>query len=187
MEHNMSWTEITREQYRREGLRYASDTTDEEWQLMEPLMPPPCRCGRPREVDLREVVNAILYIAATGCQWRALPKDFPPCSTVRYYFYKWRGSGLWRSVNDALVRWMREMSMFLISRSICTWKSSPASIITALWYEKFLILSGRSLDMGITARSTRTGITGTLPFMAVSSSARTGSRSSFIRLPRPQR
>jgi putative transposase len=108
MEHNMSWTEITREQYRREGLRYASDTTDEEWQLMEPLMPPPCRCGRPREVDLREVVNAILYIAATGCQWRALPKDFPPCSTVRYYFYKWRGSGLWRSVNDALVRWMRE-------------------------------------------------------------------------------
>lgn len=104
----MSWTEITREQYRREGLRYASDTTDEEWQLMEPLMPPPCRCGRPREVDLREVVNAILYIAATGCQWRALPKDFPPCSTVRYYFYTWRGSGLWRSVNDALVRWMRE-------------------------------------------------------------------------------
>ena len=104
----MSWTEITREQYRREGLRYASDTTDEEWQLIEPLMPPPCRCGRPREVDLREVVNAILYIAATGCQWRALPKDFPPCSTVRYYFYKWRGSGLWRSVNDALVRWMRE-------------------------------------------------------------------------------
>jgi len=108
MEHNMSWSEITREQYRREGLRYASDTTDEEWQLMEPLMPPPCRCGRPREVDLRQVVNAILYIAATGCQWRALPKDFPPCSTVRYYFYKWRGSGLWRSVNDALVRWMRE-------------------------------------------------------------------------------
>src|SRR5829696_8260812 len=96
MEHNMSWTEITREQYRREGLRYASDTTDEEWQLIEPLMPPPCRCGQPREVGLREVVNAILYIAATGCQWRALPKDFPPCSTVRYYFYTWRGSGLWR-------------------------------------------------------------------------------------------
>jgi putative transposase len=104
----MSWTEITREQYRRDGLRYASDTTDEEWRVIEPFMPVPCRRGRPRKVDLRVIVNAILYIAATGCQWRALPKDFPPCSTVRYYFYKWRGSGLWRSINDALVGRVRE-------------------------------------------------------------------------------
>ena len=104
----MSWTEITREQYRRDGLRYASDTTDAEWGLIEPLMPPPSRRGRPREVVLRVVVNAILYIAATGCQWRAIPKDFPPCSTVQYYFYKWRGSGLWRVINDALVERMRE-------------------------------------------------------------------------------
>jgi putative transposase len=104
----MSWTEITRRQYRRDGLRYASDTTDAEWKLIEPLMPPPCRRGRPREIDLRVVMNAILYIAATGCQWRALPTDFPPCSTVQHYFYKWRGSGLWRTINDALVRRMRE-------------------------------------------------------------------------------
>jgi putative transposase len=108
MEHNMPWTEITRAQYRREGLRYASDTTDDEWKLLEPLMPAPCRRGRPRTVDLREVVNAILYLAAAGCQWRALPRDFPPCSTIRYYFYKWRGSGLLRSINDALVRQMRQ-------------------------------------------------------------------------------
>jgi len=108
MEVTMSWTEITREQYRRDGLRYASDTTDEEWRLMERFMPAPCRRGRPRKVDLRAIVNAILYIAATGCQWRALPKDFLPCSTVRYYFYKWRGSGLWRSISDALVGQMRE-------------------------------------------------------------------------------
>lgn len=104
----MAWTEITREQYRRDGLRYASDTTDAEWKLIEPLMPAPCRRGRPREISLRVIMNAILYIAATGCQWRALPKDFPPCSTVQYYFYKWRGSGLWRTINDALVRRMRE-------------------------------------------------------------------------------
>src|SRR3989440_11620366 len=71
-------------------------------------MPAPCRRGRPRETDLRVIINAILYIAGTGCQWRALPKDFPPCSTVRYYFYKWRGSGLWRLINDALVAQMRE-------------------------------------------------------------------------------
>jgi putative transposase len=104
----MSWTEITRVQYRRDGLRYASDATDAEWKLIEPLMPAPRRLGRPRETNLRTITNAILYIAATGCQWRALPKDFPPCSTVQYYFYKWRGSGLWRTINDALVRRMRE-------------------------------------------------------------------------------
>src|SRR5580704_16809392 len=83
----MSWTETTREQYRRDGLRYASDTTDEEWKVLAPLMAKPCRVGRPREVDLRMVVNAVLYILATGCQWRAVPKDFPPRSTIQYYFY----------------------------------------------------------------------------------------------------
>jgi transposase len=104
----MSWTEITRQQYRRDGLHYASDMTDAEWKLIEPLMPGRCGRGRPREISLRVIMNAILYIAACGCQWRALPKDFPPCSTVQYYFYKWRGSGLWRTINDALVRRMRE-------------------------------------------------------------------------------
>lgn len=104
----MCWTEITREQYRRDGLRYASDMTDAEWKLIEPLMPAASRRGRPREVILRVVVNAVLYIAATGCQWRALPKDFAPCSTVQYYFYKWRGSGLWRAINAALVARMRQ-------------------------------------------------------------------------------
>jgi putative transposase len=108
MEHNMSWTEITRQQYRRDGLRYASDTTDAEWKVIEPLLPGRCRRGRPREVDLRVIVDAILYVAATGCQWRAMPKDFPPCSSVQYYFYKWRGSGVWRTMNDALVQQMRQ-------------------------------------------------------------------------------
>jgi putative transposase len=104
----MSWTEITREQYRRDGLRYASDMTDAEWIIVGPQMPPPCRRGRPREIDLRVILNAILYIAATGCQWRALPKDFPPVSSVQYYFYKWRGSSLWRTINAALVVRVRE-------------------------------------------------------------------------------
>jgi putative transposase len=104
----MPWTEITRAQYRRDELRYASDMRDEEWEIIAPLMPAPSRRGRPRKVDLRVIVEAILYISASGCQWRAVPKDFPPCSTVQYYFYKWRGSGLWRTINDALVRQVRE-------------------------------------------------------------------------------
>ena len=104
----MCWTEITRKQYRREGLRYASDMTEAEWKILEPLMPPPCRRGRPREISLRVITNALLYIAATGCQWRALPKDFPPVSTVQHYFYKWRGFSLWRTINAILVERERE-------------------------------------------------------------------------------
>jgi len=100
----MSWTEITREQYRRDRLRYASDTTDAEWLLVSSFLPARRRVGRPREVDLRAVMDAILYILATGCQWRALPKDFPPRSTVQYYFYLWRDQRLWRRINLALVR-----------------------------------------------------------------------------------
>jgi putative transposase len=99
----MSWTKTTRKQYRRNGLRYASDMTDREWQLIARLLPKPRRVGRPREVDLRVVMNAILYVLATGCQWRALPKDFPPFTTVQYYFYAWRDTQLWRRINRALV------------------------------------------------------------------------------------
>lgn len=97
------WTETTREQYRRDHLRYASDTTEAEWLLLSFFLPTPCRVGRPRKVDLREVVNAILYILATGCQWRTLPKDFPPRSTVQYYFYDWRDRRIWHRINRALV------------------------------------------------------------------------------------
>jgi transposase len=74
----MAWTEITRRYYRREGLRYESDTNDAEWFVMEPLLPPASALGRPRATDMRAVIDAILYIASTGCQWRQLPKDFPP-------------------------------------------------------------------------------------------------------------
>ena len=103
----MCWTEITRPQYRREGLRYASDTTAAEWAVIESFLPPPRRLGRPRKADLRAVVDAILYVLATGCQWRALPKDFPPRSTVQGYFYAWRDIGLWRGINRALVACVR--------------------------------------------------------------------------------
>jgi transposase len=99
----MPWTKTTRKQYRRNGLRYASDLTDREWQLIARLLPKPRRVGRPREVDLRVVINAMLYILATGCQWRALPKDFPPFTTVQYYFYNWRDTQLWRRINRVLV------------------------------------------------------------------------------------
>lgn len=99
----MAWTDFTRRQYERRTARYASDVTDQEWSLIAPFMPPPRRLGRPRRTLLREVVNALLYIASTGCQWRMLPKDFPPYSTIQGYFYAWRASGLWERINHHLV------------------------------------------------------------------------------------
>ena len=99
----MPWTEITRKQYRRDGLRYASDMTDAEWALIRRLLPRPNRLGRPRKADLRSVVEAILYILSTGCQWRALPHEFPPYSTVQGYFYAWRDTGRWQRIVSVLV------------------------------------------------------------------------------------
>ena len=86
----MAWTGLTRRQHVRMGIRYASDLTDAEWALIAPLMPPPRTTGRPRTTYLRDVFDAILYMATTGCQWRMLPNDFPPVSTVRGCFYAWR-------------------------------------------------------------------------------------------------
>jgi len=104
----MAWTEITRPQYQRDGLRYASDTTDAEWVVIGVHLPKPPRRGRPRKTELRTVVNAILYLAQAGCQWRMLPKDFPPYSTVQRYFYRWRDGGTWEAINHALVMLERE-------------------------------------------------------------------------------
>ena len=104
----MAWTEITRPKYQRDGLRYASDTTDEEWALIEPHIPPPASCGRTRETSMREVVNAIFYIAQTGCQWRLLPKNLPPYTTVQRYFYAWRDNSVWQTINHVLLMEVRE-------------------------------------------------------------------------------
>jgi putative transposase len=104
----MAWTETTRKQYRRDDLRYASDMRDAEWLLLSFFLRPPCHLGRPREVDLRTVVNAIFFLLTSGCQWRALPKDFPPRSTVQYYFYLWRDQRLWWRINLMLVRRARQ-------------------------------------------------------------------------------
>jgi transposase len=99
----MAWTELTRRQHERVGGKYASDLTDAEWAVMAPLMPPHRMTGRPRTTQLRDVFDAILYIATTGCQWRMLPNDFPPLSTVRGYFYAWRDDGLLDEMNRKLV------------------------------------------------------------------------------------
>jgi transposase len=94
----------------RRGLRYESDLTDAEWALVAPLIRPAKRGGRPRTVNVREVLNAIFYVLWTGCQWKALPKDLPPRSTVWEYLDLWEWDGTLSRIHHALYVETREMA-----------------------------------------------------------------------------
>jgi transposase len=89
-------------------LRYPNDLSDAEWALIGPLIPPAKRGGRRREIDVREVLNAIFYVLSTGCQWQALPKDLPPKSTVHNYFMLWEWDGTLERIHHALYIESRE-------------------------------------------------------------------------------
>lgn len=101
-------TKANRGKYNRDGLRYPSDLTDAEWGLVEPLIPPAKRGGRRREVDVREVVNGLLYVLSTRCQWRAVPKDLPPKSTLFSYFDLWNWDGTLGRIHQELYVKCRE-------------------------------------------------------------------------------
>ena len=92
----------------RSRLRYPSDLTDEEWKLVEPLIPPAKRGGDKRTVNIREVVNGMMYVLSTGCQWRAMPKDLPPRSTVHGYFDLWDWDGTLDRIHHELYVKCRE-------------------------------------------------------------------------------
>src|ERR671913_1051012 len=106
----MPWTASARRQYARPAARYATDLTDAEFALLAPHLPAPSRVGRPREVDLREVLDAILYLLRTGCPWRLLPKSFPPKSTVFGYFRRLWEDGTWPTLHALLVMAAREQA-----------------------------------------------------------------------------
>ena len=94
----------------RHGMRYPSDLSDAEWALVGPLIPPARRGGRPRDVNVREVLNAIFYVLSTGCQWKALPKDLPPKSTAHYYFMLWDWDRTLERIHHALYVAAREQA-----------------------------------------------------------------------------
>ena len=82
--------------------RYPSDLTDEEWAILAPLIPPAKPGGHPRCVDMRQILNALFYQQRTGCQWRALPHEYPPWPTVWTYFWQWRKTGKWEALPTQL-------------------------------------------------------------------------------------
>ena len=136
------WTKENRGCYDRSNLRYPSDLTDEEWALVASEIPPAKRGGNKRTVDVREVVNGLMYVLSTGCQWRAIPKDLPPRSTVHDYFDQWDYDGTLDRIHSVL---------YVKCRDLAERDASPtAAIIDSQ--------SVKSAEKG-GARSTRTAMT----------------------------
>ncbi|CAH2601861.1 protein of unknown function [Rhodovastum atsumiense] len=102
------WTPTTRAQHRRDGLRFASDTTDAEWAVLRPLLPPPSPRGRTPEWPLRDIIDAVFYVLRGGIPWRMLPPCFPPHQTVYGWFARWRDRGVFEVINHHLVMADRE-------------------------------------------------------------------------------
>jgi putative transposase len=89
---------------------YPTDVTDAQWKLIEPLIPAAKPGGRPRTLDMREVINAIFYLVRSGCTWRMLPHDFPPWGTAHWYYRRWRLDGTWQKLHNALQVQVREQA-----------------------------------------------------------------------------
>ena len=139
------WTKKNRGRYDRSKLRYPSDLTEEEWALVSPEIPPAKRGGNKRTVDVREVVNALMYVLSTGCQWRAIPKDFPPRSTVHGYFDLWVYDGTLDRIHHALYVKCRDLAereasptaAIIDSQSVkSAEKGGPVSTRTAMMRER---------------------------------------------------
>ncbi|MGO9720212.1 MAG: IS5 family transposase [Methylocella sp.] len=113
------WTPENRPLYNRDKLRYPSDLTDAEWQHIEPLIPPAKSGGGARRVDMREVMNGVMYVLSTGCQWRYIPKDLPPRSTVNGYFCLWGYDGTLEKMHHALYVKCREQDECEASPTAC--------------------------------------------------------------------
>ena len=123
---------------------YPSDLTDDQWQLIEPLLPKPGFGGRPRTIDLRRVINGILYLSRTGCAWRMLPKDFGPWSTVYHYFRMFCEDDTWQRVHDKLREKVRRSvdklptpsAGVLDSQSVKTDAPSKTAVMATTWARK---------------------------------------------------
>jgi transposase len=102
------WTAENRPRYNRDKLRYPSDLSDEEWALVKPLIPPAKRGGGKRTVVMRNVVDGVMYVLSTGCQWRAIPKDLPPRSTLFDYLDLWSWDGTLERIHHTLYVACRE-------------------------------------------------------------------------------
>ena len=138
-------------------LRYPSDMSDLEWALVEPMIPPARRGGRPRDVNVREVLNAVFYVLATGCQWQALPKDLPPRSTAHHYFIMWDRDGTLARIHDAFYVAVREAAGREASPSTAIIDSQSAKAAqkgAVRWTRKASMRARRLRAASVTSSST---------------------------------
>jgi transposase len=140
------WTTGQRQAHERRGPRYPSDLTDAEWALVEPFIPPARRGGRRRTVDVREVLDGLLHVLATGCRWRALPKDLPPKSTVHDYLPLRAWDGTLRRLHHAL---------FVQAREQAGKEASPTAAIIDSQSVKGAEKGGRASIPAVTTRARR--------------------------------
>ena len=140
------WTTENRSRYDRSRLRYPSDLTDDEWRHIEPLIPAAKRGGNKRTVNVREVVNGVMYILSTGCQWKAIPKDLPPCSTVNDYFHRWDYDGTIDRIHHAL---------YVKCREVAGREASPTAAIIDSQSVKSAEKGGRALIRPVTTPARR--------------------------------
>ena len=153
------WTPDNRPRYNRDKLRYPSDLTDEEWSHLEPRIPPAKRGGRKREVDVREVLNGIMYVLSTSCQWRYIPKDLPPRSTVHGYFQRWQYDGTLGRIHNAL---------YIECREQAGREASPTACVIDSQSVKSDEKGGPALIQMVTTQArkskARSGISGLIPY-----------------------
>jgi transposase len=140
------WTNENRGRYDRSKLRYPSDLTDDEWAYIAPLIPSAKRGGNKRRVDLREIVNGLMYVLSTGCQWRAIPKDLPPRSTVHGYLDLWDWDGTLDRIHEAL---------YVTCREAAGREASPTAAIIDSQSVKSAEKGGRALIRTATTRAKR--------------------------------
>ena len=142
------WTVKNRARYDRSKLRYPSDLTDAEWALARREIPRAKRGGNKRTVDEREVLNGLMYVLSTGCQWRAIPKDLPPRSTVNFYFCRWQHDGTLDRLHHAL---------YVLCREKAARKASPTAAIIDSQSVKSAEKGGRRLTPQASMLARRSG------------------------------
>jgi transposase len=113
------WNDENRPRYNRDKLRYPSDLTDKEWSQVEGMIPPAKRGGRRREVNVREVVNGVMYVLSTGCAWRYVPRDLPPSGTLYDYLQRWAYDGTLDNLPYELYQKCREQAEREASPTAC--------------------------------------------------------------------
>lgn len=145
------WTTESRARHDRSKLRYPSDLTDDEWALIKPSIPPAKRGGRKRETDERELVNGVMYVLSTGCQWRYIPKDLPPRSTLHDYLDLWNYDGTLEKIHHTLYVKCREQVGREVSPTACVIDSQ--SVKSAEKGGPALIRTGMMLARRSKARS----------------------------------